>query len=147
MTHGGATGAASAAPYGPAWRSHSSSSTVSTPSSRDLVSFDPAPGPATTRSVLAEIEPDNLGAQPLGEGLGLVAGSARGKENARRRVMLANACMQCATTPQGSWLRAAFDDLRDYVGASSCPHGWIPAFAGMTGVSATLDASSRKFYR
>src|SRR6185437_14042034 len=44
----------------PARLIHSSSSTVSTPSSRALASFEPAPGPATTRLVLAEIEPDTL---------------------------------------------------------------------------------------
>ena len=37
--------------------------------------------------------------------------------------------------------------------AVSCPHGWIPAFAGMTRIGpdgrawATLDESSRKIYR
>ena len=39
---------------------HSSSSIISTPSSRALASFEPAPGPATTRSVFAEIEPDTF---------------------------------------------------------------------------------------
>jgi hypothetical protein len=122
MTHGGATGADSAAPYGPARRSHSSSSTVSTPSSRALVSFNPAPGPPTTRSVLAEIEPDALAPN-------------------RSASALASSRVIRSSDPVKT------DDLRAYVGASSCPHGWIPAFAGMTGVSATLDASSRKFYR
>src|SRR5258708_34189840 len=38
----------------------SSPSTVSTPSSRALASFEPAPGPATTRLVLAEMDPETL---------------------------------------------------------------------------------------
>jgi len=62
-------------------------------------------------------------------------------------IAIANTCMQGATTRPGLWLCDAFNDLRAHVGDSSCPYGWIPAFAGMTGVSATLDASSRKIYR
>ena len=45
--------------------------------------------------------------------------------------MLANASIQAAATLQGLPLCAAFDDLLAHVGASSCPHGWIPALAGM----------------
>ena len=48
--------------------------------------------------------------------------------------MLANAGIQNTTTLQGLPLCAVFDELRAYVSASSCPHGWIPAFAGMTRV-------------
>jgi hypothetical protein len=46
--------------------------------------------------------------------------------------MLANASIQNTTTPQGLPLGAAFDDFATCVAASSCPHGWIPGFAGMT---------------
>jgi hypothetical protein len=48
--------------------------------------------------------------------------------------MLANASIQEITTLQGFPLCAAFDDLRVYVGVSSCPHDWSPAFAGMSRV-------------
>ena len=48
--------------------------------------------------------------------------------------MLANASIQNTTTPQVLPLCAAFDDFPAYVGASSCPHGWIRAFARMTRV-------------
>ena len=43
------------------------------PSSSAFLSFDPAPGPATTRSVLALTEPADARAEPLGLRLGLVA--------------------------------------------------------------------------
>ena len=45
--------------------------------------------------------------------------------------MLANARIQNTTTLQ-VLPHCAFDDSRAYVSASSCPHGWIPALAGMT---------------
>ena len=48
--------------------------------------------------------------------------------------MLANASIRNTTTPQVLPPCAALDDFPAYVGASSCPHGWIPAFAGMTRV-------------
>ena len=48
--------------------------------------------------------------------------------------MLANASIQNATTLEGLPLCAAFEGFPTYVAASSCPHGWIPAFAGMTNV-------------
>ena len=54
--------------------------------------------------------------------------------------MLANASIQNTTTLQGLLLCAAFNGLRAYVGPSSCPHGWIPAFAGMTGVAGVAYA-------
>ena len=46
--------------------------------------------------------------------------------------MLANASIQNTTTLEGLPLCVAVDDIPAYVAASSCPHGWIPAFAGMT---------------
>src|SRR5271169_204839 len=49
----------------------------------------------------------------------------------RTWVMLANASIQNTTTLQGL-LYAAFGGFPAHVVASSCPHGWIPAFAGMT---------------
>ena len=45
-----------------------------TPSSAAVLSFEPAPGPATTRSVFFETEPATLAPGDLGLGLGLVAG-------------------------------------------------------------------------
>ena len=45
--------------------------------------------------------------------------------------MLANASIQNTATLQGL-LYAAFGGFPAYVVASSCPTGWIPAFAGMT---------------
>ncbi len=48
--------------------------------------------------------------------------------------MLANASIQNATTLEGLPLCAVFDELWAYVSALSRPHGWIPAFAGMTRV-------------
>src|SRR5271170_1273772 len=49
--------------------SHSSSSIVSTPNSRALASFEPAPRPATTRSVFFEIEPETLAPSRSAEAL------------------------------------------------------------------------------
>jgi hypothetical protein len=49
-------------------------------------------------------------------------------------VMLANASIQDTTTLRGLSLCAALDEFPAHVAASSCPHGWIPAFAGMTRV-------------
>jgi hypothetical protein len=46
--------------------------------------------------------------------------------------MLANASIQNATTLQGFPQCAAFDGFPAYLAASWRPHGWIPAFAGMT---------------
>jgi hypothetical protein len=48
--------------------------------------------------------------------------------------MLANASIQNNHDAHKLPLCAALDDFPAYVGASSCPHGWIPAFAGMTRV-------------
>ena len=65
-------------------------------------------------------------------------------ENGRPRrslVMLANASIQVATTLQGLPLCAAFDGFPAHVAASSCPQGWIPAFAGMTRVGLVVDAA------
>src|SRR6202044_435101 len=47
-------------------------------------------------------------------------------------VMLANASIQNATTLQDLPLGSALDDFPVCAAASSCRHGWIPAFAGMT---------------
>ena len=46
--------------------------------------------------------------------------------------MLANASIQKTTTLQGLPLCAVFDGFLTYAAAQSCPHGWMPAFAGMT---------------
>ena len=53
-----------ATPYPPTNASHSSSEITSIPRSVAVFSFEPAPGPATTRSVFFETEPETFAPRP-----------------------------------------------------------------------------------
>ena len=55
-------------------RTSASSSMTSTPSSRACLSFEPAPGPGDDEVGLLRHRARDLGAEPLGQRLGLVAG-------------------------------------------------------------------------